>query len=225
MSTETQAEKSSSLSRRYQSTTRGEQKRESRKRILDCALRHFSERGFDAASLRDIANDAGVTHALVRAHFGGKEELWRETIDHLFAQQEDVMDLAALVNTERLSAQDVRRLIHGFVAYSAAYPENIRIMFFETIGELSERTKWLIDSHIERLNRPITRLLEQAMDDGVIVRMPLHTLVYVITSLSQNVFALKAEAQYRFGVDMTLNEEVRSHADVICRLLIQSEAR
>lgn len=225
MSTETQAEKRSSPSRSYQSTTRDEQKRESRKRILDCALRHFSERGFDAASLRDIANDAGVTHALVRAHFGGKEELWRETIDHLFAQQEDVMDLAALVNTERLSAQDVRHLIHGFVAYSAAYPENIRIMFFETIGELSERTKWLIDSHIERLNRPLTRLLEQAMDDGVIVRMPLHTLVYVITSLSQNIFALKSEAQYRFGVDMTLGEEVRSHADVICRLLIQPNYR
>ncbi|MGX7704930.1 TetR/AcrR family transcriptional regulator [Methylobacterium sp. Gmos1] len=207
--------------RRYQSTSRDDQKRESRQRILECALRHFSERGFDAASLRDIAGDAGVTHALVRAHFGGKEELWRATIDYLFERQEQAMDFSAYSRLERLDAQDVRRFIHDFVALCAANPENVRIMFRETIGSLNDRTRWLIDHHIERVTRPLVRLLGRAMHDGVIVEMPIHTLVYVIASLSQNIFALKAETEYRFGVDITTPEEVSNHADVICRLILK----
>lgn len=152
--------------RQYQSATRDEQKRETRTRILKCALQHFSERGFEAASLRDIASDAGVTHALVRAHFGGKEDLWRQTINYLFDLQEELMDLATISAKDRLSADDVRDMVYSFVSYSAAYPENIRIMFFETIGELTDRTKWLIDNHVERSMRPITRLLERQWRRG-----------------------------------------------------------
>ncbi|NKY97041.1 TetR/AcrR family transcriptional regulator [Nocardiopsis alborubida] len=56
-----------------------------RARIRMSALRLFSEQGFSSTSLRAIATDAGVSHALVRHHFGSKEKL-REAVD------EDVLD-------------------------------------------------------------------------------------------------------------------------------------
>ena len=46
-----------------------------RARIRDAALRLFAERGIDGASIRDIANAAGVSGGLVRHHFGSKEGL------------------------------------------------------------------------------------------------------------------------------------------------------
>lgn len=206
--------------RAYLSAGRDEQKRESRLRIMECALMHFSRKGFDASSLRDIAADAGVTHALVRAHFGGKDVLWRESIDLLFERQKPVIDFLEFDKRERLSREDVRTLIHGFVRYSAANPENIRIMYLESVGGLGERLKWLIDQHIERLVSPLYPLFQAAMEDGIIVSMPLHRLIYVIASLSQNIFALKAEAEYRFDVDLASPAEVEDHAETICQLLI-----
>jgi AcrR family transcriptional regulator len=49
----------------------------SRARILDGALQTFSRLGFEGASVRAIAAEAGVAQGLLYSHFSGKEELLR----------------------------------------------------------------------------------------------------------------------------------------------------
>lgn len=44
--------------------------------ILEAALAAFAERGYARATMRDIAQRAGVTHGLVQRHFGSKESLF-----------------------------------------------------------------------------------------------------------------------------------------------------
>lgn len=51
-----------------------------RERILDAAEQLFSQRGFDGASMRDIATLAGVQVGLVHHHGGGKESLFHLTV-------------------------------------------------------------------------------------------------------------------------------------------------
>jgi AcrR family transcriptional regulator len=53
---------------------------ESRRRILDAAERAFALRGFGGARLRDIAQEAGVHHALVHHYYGDKRGLLEEVI-------------------------------------------------------------------------------------------------------------------------------------------------
>ena len=48
--------------------------------MLDAAVCRFARDGFDGASVRDIAADAGVDAALVSRYFGGKEELFNEVL-------------------------------------------------------------------------------------------------------------------------------------------------
>ena len=55
-----------------------------RARIRDAALRHFGEHGFDRATIRGIAEAAGVSSGLVRHHFGSKEAL-RDACDAYLA--------------------------------------------------------------------------------------------------------------------------------------------
>ena len=58
--------------------------------MLDAAVCRFARDGYDGASVRDIAADAGVDAALVSRYFGGKEELFNEVLscspspEHLF---------------------------------------------------------------------------------------------------------------------------------------------
>jgi AcrR family transcriptional regulator len=47
-----------------------------RQAILDAARTQFAERGYDAASVRAIARDAGVDPALVHHYFGNKENVF-----------------------------------------------------------------------------------------------------------------------------------------------------
>jgi len=47
-----------------------------RQAVLDAARQLFAERGYDGASVRDIAGAAGVDPALVHHYFGSKQELF-----------------------------------------------------------------------------------------------------------------------------------------------------
>ena len=55
-----------------------------REAILNAALKAFSVDGFKGAGVRDIAASAGVSHGVVRHHFGSKMDLWKQAIDQVF---------------------------------------------------------------------------------------------------------------------------------------------
>jgi AcrR family transcriptional regulator len=57
---------------------------DNRSRLLHAASDVFAEFGYEGASLRAIADNAGVSFQLIAYYFGSKEELWVATVDYLF---------------------------------------------------------------------------------------------------------------------------------------------
>jgi AcrR family transcriptional regulator len=53
----------------------GPERKSTRERILDAALDLFIEKGFDKTSLREIAEQLGVTKAALYYHFASKEDI------------------------------------------------------------------------------------------------------------------------------------------------------
>ncbi|WP_439564324.1 TetR/AcrR family transcriptional regulator [Microcella sp.] len=98
-----------------------------RDRIRDAALALFGSRGFDGASVRDIAERAEVSPALVMHHFGSKEALRAECdaliVDEVLGRKESLHageqgDLASTmqrwladVDTHRASLDYLARMI------------------------------------------------------------------------------------------------------------------
>ena len=78
-----------------------------RETILDAALDAFAEKGFDGASIADIAARAQVPKSLLQYHFGSKEELWKTCLEQKavpllkpldrFLQNRDPASMAELV--------------------------------------------------------------------------------------------------------------------------------
>jgi AcrR family transcriptional regulator len=54
---------------------RARKREQVRQRIEDCALRAFSERGFDDVTVEQVCRDAGVSPATFYRYFGAKEEV------------------------------------------------------------------------------------------------------------------------------------------------------
>ena len=63
--------------------------------IMRAAITQFTRLGYEGASVRDIANAAGVNIGLIRYHFGHKADLYRDTLAHISEQYNSVC-LAAL---------------------------------------------------------------------------------------------------------------------------------
>lgn len=89
-----------------------------RSRILDSASELFSRSGFYAVSLRDIAANAGLTHAGLLHHFPGKEDLLIRVLS-----QRDKVD-AQLLFTPAADAepQELLEKIVGIVARNMQTP-------------------------------------------------------------------------------------------------------
>ena len=54
---------------------------ETKPRILDAAFRALATGGYAALSMREIARDAGVNHALINYHFRSKDQLVIAVLD------------------------------------------------------------------------------------------------------------------------------------------------
>ena len=66
---------------------------DTRDRILAVALDRFIEQGYDKTSLREIAEQVGVTKAALYYHFASKEEILRTLIKPIVDLQEQVAGL------------------------------------------------------------------------------------------------------------------------------------
>lgn len=70
--------------------------------ILDAAERIFALHGFDGASMRQIASEAGVAQALLHYHFGTKEKLF----EAMFARRSNSINAARGAHLDRLFGPD-----------------------------------------------------------------------------------------------------------------------
>lgn len=58
--------------------------------IMHAAVQLFTRLGYDGATVRDIANAAGVNLGLIRYYFGHKADLYRDTLAHVSEQYNSV---------------------------------------------------------------------------------------------------------------------------------------
>jgi AcrR family transcriptional regulator len=107
---------------------RVERKERLRGEILAAAGKMFADHGYEAVTLRAIAQEIGYTHAVIYQHFPDKAhilaELSRETIG-LMVQNFDAIAAQSPVPKERLFATS-----RGLIQFCTAHPQQFRNVFF-----------------------------------------------------------------------------------------------
>jgi AcrR family transcriptional regulator len=74
--------------------TREEKKARTRAQLIDAAATVFARRGYVAASLDEVAEEAGLTKGAVYSNFAGKEDLFQAVIeDRLNAPMKDIAQI------------------------------------------------------------------------------------------------------------------------------------
>lgn len=83
----------------------------SREAILDAAHAHFQTHGYDGATIRGIAAEAGVDPALVYYFFKGKDELFTATMAYPLAPRDVISQVIEGGSVETLGERMVRFMV------------------------------------------------------------------------------------------------------------------
>ena len=141
-----------------------------RERILDAARSLFASRGFDAVTMGEVAELAGVVRATVFNHFGSKHALVEAITAGVFDYYAVMLDQALADETSATSAL-VRALFehmgagieqfHGF--YREVFREIMKIQVGLEEGSTAARAA-------ERTQERLTRLLARGQQRGELSR-------------------------------------------------------
>jgi AcrR family transcriptional regulator len=147
-------------------TSRIEQgRRAQRARILDAARALFGSRGFEAVTMADVADAAGVVRATVFNHFGSKRALVEAITESVFAYYVGMLE-RALADDRSSTPALVRALfdqmgfgieqLHGF--YRGVFREIMKIQVGLEEGGAAAQAR---ESALELLERLLARGLER----------------------------------------------------------------
>src|SRR3954454_11674207 len=101
-----------------------------RSAILDAALEVFSRRGYNGASIDEIAGAAGISKALIYEHFPSKRELHVSLLERHV--QDIFMRLAQTADTNDPGDVRLRNGVNAFFEWSENNPEAFRLLFRDT---------------------------------------------------------------------------------------------
>jgi AcrR family transcriptional regulator len=128
-----------------------------RERILIAADRVFGEMGFDAATVRKIADLSKTNKALIHYHFGSKEGLFGSVLDHYFEELSGRLQ-GALISNGPLSRR-LPRMLDGYLDFLGKNRTFVHIIHRELNGG---RQMGRVIAHMT----PLFRLVRQGIREA-----------------------------------------------------------
>jgi TetR/AcrR family transcriptional regulator len=101
-------------------------------RLLDHSLTLFAEKGYEAASVREIIEATGVTRPVLYYYCSSKEDLFKRLVH--WKHDEAYRELGKNVNETKGCANRLRAIMSGSFAFCATDPRVPRLMFQTHFG-------------------------------------------------------------------------------------------
>ena len=193
---------------------------ETRDRIVSAALDVFTEKGFEAASTRQIAARVGVNHGLIPYYFGTKRKLWQAAVDHAFDDMQEETDAILADPATPDPRERAAQMIRAHVSFVARRPAFVRLMFEEG-KRRGERMRWIVDRHVQPLYDSVVEAIEQlpGRGDPALDVSPVH-FFYIMAGATGLIFHQSEECRRVSGVDPFDPEIVETHARVVEWMLL-----
>lgn len=175
---------------------RAEQQRsqETRAAILNAALTEFAAKGFEAASIRRIADRIGLQHPLITYHYRSKDVLWQAVAEYVFERIRHEWD-AYLIDTLPMSAAErVRVVYRALFRFTVDFPEFHRFMLQEFLGH-SPRLQWLADTVLKPLINWLLPQIRAAQEEGALPQGEPIIFHYLLISLTSTLSGFGPEMQ------------------------------
>jgi len=188
-----------------------------RMNIIKSASKIFADKGYDGASIRIITENLGISHGMIRHHFGTKEDLWKAVIDYLINQ----FAIRQIPPSEQMKDIDPVRLlksyIRNFISMSARYPELAQIILKEG-GKKGKRLNYIL-AYAMPLHRQIDPVFSAVQKKGLLHRYNPESFFLFIVSAGAAPIALSPLTDAFCGGEILSPDGIEAHANLVISTL------
>jgi AcrR family transcriptional regulator len=139
-----------------------------REEIVRAASKLFKARGYKGVTLAQVAGEAGVDRATLYYYVGSKEELLRESIEHVVAR--NALEAKRIFRTAGLSAQEkLLKLTQMLMCtYEEHYPQMYVYIQEEMHQVAAEKSEWarMMVRHTRQWETIFVKLVEEGIAQG-----------------------------------------------------------
>jgi AcrR family transcriptional regulator len=129
-----------------------------RSQLIEVSRGVFAERGFEAATLEEIAERAGVSRPIVYGHFGDKQHLFEAVVDAEIARVEAAVGEA--IAAPGAPRDVLERGLRAFFAYVREHPEGHAVLTRDAPIHLSDAGLGvMLDGLAARISEAIARVI------------------------------------------------------------------
>ncbi|WP_067690953.1 TetR/AcrR family transcriptional regulator [Nocardia jejuensis] len=186
--------------------------------LLEAALHAFADAGYEGMSVRALSRRLHISHALLIARYGSKEQLWFAAMEHALTEVERAWRAA----TDEGGHDDLTALRSGIVRqvlFAASYPQVVRIMNHEGAID-SPRIRFIVERFVDPLRPGVQALLDRLVTAGRIRALPYATLHFLITSAGSIQLAASVEARLLGADPLDTPDELQRHAETIADIIL-----
>jgi AcrR family transcriptional regulator len=149
--------------RRVRSASGGYAPEETRKALIESALKLFGSKGYADTSVQEITEAAQVTKGAFYHHFESKEDLLRLIHDEFLDYQLAILKMA--LDEEQDPATRLRELLRSLMESTARYMANVTIFYQERRHLTGARFK-AIKRKRDEFDRLFLEVIQRGIDDG-----------------------------------------------------------
>ncbi|MEU3962753.1 TetR family transcriptional regulator [Streptomyces buecherae] len=133
--------------------------------LLDAAVRVVARGGLRKLTYRAVAEEAGVTHGLVAHHFGSRDALIEESVNHAIRSSLRVNALNTGTGTARDFAADLGAMVASGPDVQAFQYE--LLLEARRRPELMPQLRALYEEYFDAAQRELSRALARPVDRGL----------------------------------------------------------
>jgi AcrR family transcriptional regulator len=158
---------------------------ETRARIIDSAIKLFSNRGFDASSVDDICAEAGISKGAFYHHFESKQALFLALLDSWL----QAIDKAIEASKDQTAPETFMQMTEAFPYIFKTAGESLPIFLEFWLQASRDKKVWEASiAPYRRYHKYFTSLIKKGIDEGSFVEVDPELASRMIVSTAMGLF-------------------------------------
>lgn len=189
-----------------------------KEKILDAAEEVFSEKGFAGARVDEIAEVSGVNKRLIYAHFGNKENLYKDILNRVYGR---LVEMEASQNMALPADEVLKRYIENAFEFLSQNPNFISLVMHENLN----KAKYVDSSGIVPLkSKSITALqkvLQRGIDESIFKKdFDINEIVFAVNMFAFSYFSNIYTMPKLIKIDLNDKDARRRRSTMVADMII-----